>query len=196
MWAAEALLQSAVTWVLAIGAVAGPAMAGGYRIAAKLAKAAARPVQMATAILYPELARLTANGEAAVLGRVMRRTLRLSAMLAVLLVAVTTLGGSSLIWLLAGRSYEFASLFLAILGLAAALELSGFALAPLLTAHGRPTRVLVIRIVGAVAYAIALAALLPSAGTAGAAAAAVLSALVVRIGLGREVRKILRPPAQ
>lgn len=176
---------------LAVGGVAGATMAGGYRMAAKLAKAVARPVQMMATILYPELARLKARRDTETLNRVMTRTLAISALLALVLIAVVVLLGPLLIRLLGGRSYEFARIFLIVLGIGAALDLSGFALEPLLTSQGRPGRVLAIRISGSATYFALLAILLPVIGPLGAAMAVVAAALVVRVRLGREARACL-----
>lgn len=172
---------------LVIGGVAGVSAAGGFRIAAKIARALAKPVQIAARVLYPELARLHASDDHATLDHVMARTVRVSLVLAMVVIAVAILGGPLLISTLAGDGYGFAHILLVILAAGVALDLSGMALEPLLTAHGHPDRVLLIRICGGLTFA---AVLLPLIGPLGATAAAIATAgasLVMRVLLGRSV---------
>ncbi|HJU77095.1 MAG TPA: hypothetical protein VJ597_04115, partial [Sphingomicrobium sp.] len=72
------------------------------------------------------------------------------------------------------------------------IQLSGFALEPLLTAYGRPDRVLSVRAGGALFFLMLLAVLLPLIGPIAAAWAAIGSALLVRIRLALAVRTITR----
>ncbi|WP_019832074.1 lipopolysaccharide biosynthesis protein [Sphingomonas sp. PR090111-T3T-6A] len=175
---------------LAVGGVAGPVAAGGYRMAAKLAKAMARPVQMMAVTLFPELARLAAQKDVAVLDRVMARTLRFSAMFALLLILVVFLCGPLLLRLLSGHDYAFARPVFTLLSIGAALDLSGFALEPLLVAHGRPQRVLRIKAGASIAYFLVLIVLLPMLGYMAAAIATVGAALVTRLRLGHAARTL------
>ncbi len=177
---------------LAIGGTAGASAAGGFRIAAKIARALAKPVQIAARILYPELARLHASADHATLDHVFSCTSRLSLGLALAVVAIALLGGQLLIRLVAGEDYGFAYVFLAILAVGVALDLSGLALEPLLTAHGRADSVLAIRVCGAVAFAAVLLPLLQPIGAAAAAIATVAASLVMRILLGRRVARLGR----
>lgn len=178
--------------VLAVGGVAGATAAGGFRLAAKLAKSLAKPVQQIARVLYPELARLIASEDHATLVRVVRRVSWIAAALGLGIVAVTGFGGGLVLDLVAGKAFRFAHPFLFLLGIAAAIDLSGFAFEPLLNAHGRAGRVLVTRAIGAAAYVLLLGLLLPTIGTMGAAFAAIGASLAMRVRLGLMARRMLR----
>lgn len=170
---------------LAVGGAAGAAAAGGYRIAAKIARALARPIQIAARIVYPEMARLHAGADLATLDHVSVRIGRLGLALALGVILIGVGGGHWLIELLAGRDYGFARGLLTILAIGVAIDLSGFALEPLLVAHGRAGLVLRIRLAGAALFVALLAALLPLMDAMAAAVATVAASLLVRVWMGR-----------
>lgn len=165
---------------LAVGGVGGPVAAGGFRIASKLATALSKPVDAVTRVLYPELARLAANEELATLRRVTSRVTWIAAFLAGVMVVVAVFGGATLLRLLSGREFVFAHPYLVLLSIAAAVDLCGVALEPILNAHGRSGAILAARVAGAIVYIGALYLLMPVAGPAGAAFAAIASSTVIR----------------
>jgi O-antigen/teichoic acid export membrane protein len=81
---------------------------------------------------------------------------------------------------------------LLLLAISAGIDLTGFALEPFHNAHGRAGRVLRARIWGTVAYAILLAALLPTIGAIGAALAAIVTSAIVFVLLALSARSMLR----
>lgn len=169
---------------LAVGGAAGATAAGGFRIASKVARALARPIQIAARVLYPELARLHASADLATLDHVMARVSRYAAGLSLAVVVVALAAGGALIGLLAGPAYGFARDMLVVMALGVAIDLSGFALEPLLVAHGRAGVVLAIRTVGVVVLGLLIAALLPTMGAMAAAIGTVAASAVMRIALG------------
>jgi len=175
---------------LAVGGAAGAAAAGGFRLAARLARGLAKPIKTVTLALYPELARLVAGNDRETLRRVSVRIGRVALALAALLVAVAILAGPWLLHTFAGPSFEFARAFLLLLAIASAINLSGFALDPLLTAHGRAGAVLAARGAGAALYALLLVLLLPRIGAIGAAVGEVGAMLVVRLMLEVATRRL------
>jgi O-antigen/teichoic acid export membrane protein len=175
---------------LAVGAGAGAAAAGGYRIATKIARALARPIQIAARIVYPEMARLHASADLATLDQVGARIGRLGLALALAVVLVGVGGGPWLIEWLAGRDYGFADGLLAILAVGVAIDLSGFALEPQLVAHGGAGAVLRIRCAGALLFAALLVLLLPRLDAVGAAIATVAASLLMRLWMGRALRAL------
>jgi O-antigen/teichoic acid export membrane protein len=177
---------------LAVGAVAGPAEAGGFRIAQRLAKAIAKPMEPITRALYPELARLVADREHATVRRVLVRISAIAAGLSALVVLITGLAGGEIVRLVAGAQFAFAHSLLFLLSIAAAIELTGFALEPFHLAHGRTGRVLRSRAVGAMIYLILLALLLRQTGGEGAATAAICASLVIVVQLGISAAQIVR----
>jgi O-antigen/teichoic acid export membrane protein len=107
-------------------------------------------------------------------------------------ILVGILGGPWLIQALAGRDFGFARGLLAILSIGVALDLSGFALEPLLVAHGRAGQVLRIRIAGALLFGALLVALLPAFDAVAAAIATVAASLLMRVWLGRSAARLER----
>lgn len=179
---------------LAVGAVAGPAEAGGFRIAQRLSKAIAKPVDPITRALYPELARLVAEDDHATLRHVALWTSGVAALLAAIVVLATGFGGREILRLIVGPRFEFAHQFLFLLSIAAAIDLAGFGLEPLHNARGRTGRVLRSRAVGALIYLILLALLLRQARGEGAAIAAIGASLAIFVQLAASAAKLLRRP--
>jgi O-antigen/teichoic acid export membrane protein len=177
---------------LAVGAVAGPATAGGFRLADRLATGIAKPTETVTRVLYPELARLVANEDHATLRKLFVRTCWISGGLALVVVLICAFAGRLILSLVAGPQYAFAQPYLLLLAISAGIDLTGFALEPFHNAHGRAGRVLRARIWGTVAYAILLAALLPTIGAIGAALAAIVTSAIVFVLLALSARNMLR----
>jgi O-antigen/teichoic acid export membrane protein len=177
---------------LAVGAVAGPVEAGGFRIADRIAKGIAKPVETVTRALYPELARLIATDNHATVRKVLIQVTGIATGLALIVILVAGFGGSEILHVLAGKQFEFARVFLFLLSVAAAIELAGFALEPFHSAHGRAGRILRSRIVGAIFYMLLLGVLLPTRGGNGAAIASIGASLVMFIQLALSAAEILR----
>jgi O-antigen/teichoic acid export membrane protein len=177
---------------LAVGAVGGPAAAGAFRIAGKLADALARPVETLTRALYPELSRLVARNDRTTLVRVFVQVTCLAAGAAILMIALAAFAGSLLLHLFVGRAFMFAHVYLLLLTIAAAIDLTGVALEPLHNAVGRAGKVLRTRLIGALAYLLALVTLLLTIGTTGAAVAAIIGAAVIRGQLAISAARMLR----
>ncbi len=176
----------------AVGAFAGAADAGAFRLAQRLAKGILRPVRPVTVALYPELARLVAEDDHAQLRKMVVRVTIIAAALSFLVVLLTGVAGREILVLLAGKRFEFAYAFLFLLSVSTAIDLAGFALEPLQDAHGRAGIVLRARLVAAAAYAILLASLIPWLGGKGAAIAAIICSLLVFGQLAWAASKVLR----
>jgi O-antigen/teichoic acid export membrane protein len=177
---------------LAVGAVAGPAEAGAFRLSNRLSKGMVRPVQPITLALYPELSRLVAEDDHAQLRKVVLRITAIAAILALCVVLATGLAGRQILHLLVGAKFEFAHRFLFLLSIATALDLAGFAFEPLQNAHGKSWTVLRSKIVAACAYALLLVILLPRLGGTGAAVAAIICSLLVFGQLAFQTARLLR----
>ncbi len=155
--------------ILAVGWIAGPAGAGGYRIAMQLGTALTKPVTSLARALYPEMAKLTATRGASAVRLVLIRAALLttaSGLLAILLVAVA---GEALLSLIGGPGYVFAYPIVLVLTIASAVNLSGFGLEPALVAFGRPDKALVARGLASIGYLVFLGVLLSMMGPIGAA---------------------------
>jgi O-antigen/teichoic acid export membrane protein len=176
---------------LAVGAVAGPVEAGGFRIAQRLATAIVKPIEPITRALYPELARLVAQDEHRMMRHVLLRMSAIAAGLATLVVLISGIWGSNILGLVAGRQFGFAHGFLFVLSIAAAIDLAGFALEPFHIAHGRSGRVLRSRAIGALIYLLLLAVLLRGMRGEGAAIAAIGASLAIFAQLSLSTVQIL-----
>lgn len=196
MWQASLSSSLGFIWmqagVLAVGAFAGPVMAGGFRLADRIAGAIARPAETLARALYPELARLVASDDRERLRTLFRRTVRVLLVVAVLLVLFCNAEGRLVLRLVAGERFVFAQPFLVVLAISAAIDVAGVALEPVLNAHGKAFEVLRARIIGALVYAVLLFALLPTLGPIGAAWAAAVSCAVMIIQLALSARSLLQ----
>ena len=195
MWQASLSSSLGFIWmqagVLAVGAFAGPAMAGGFRLADRIAGAIARPAETLTRALYPELVRLVARDDQARLRALFRRTVMVSVVVAILLVIFCATEGQLLLRLVGGRAFVFAQPFLVILAASTAIDLAGLALEPVLNAHGKASEVLRARIVGALVYIALLLVLIPMSGPVGAALAAAVSCAIMVGMLSLSARSLL-----
>lgn len=195
MWQASLSSSLGFIWmqtgILAVGVFAGPAMAGGFRLAGRIADALARPAETFTRALYPELARLVARDERARLRVLFRRTAFVSIGVAIILVIFCVVAGPLLLGLVAGPRFGFAQPFLVVLAISAAIDVGGVALEPVLNAHGKSSAVLRARILGALVYLALLFALLPAIGPVGAGVAAAASCAIMVGQLALSVRKLL-----
>ncbi|MGN6058867.1 MAG: lipopolysaccharide biosynthesis protein, partial [Sphingomicrobium sp.] len=176
---------------LVVGVRAGAVEAGGFRLAHRFSLAMMKPVEIAAKALFPELARLIAEGDHAAVRRVLARVSWLSALFASVMVLLSALFGREILRLVAGSGFEFAHQFLFLLCIAAAINIAGFALEPFHNAHFRPGIVLRSYAVAAVVYGGALLLLLPSFGAEGAAFASIAAAAALMAQLGVSTFRIL-----
>lgn len=200
MWQASLSSSLGFIWmqtgVLAVGAFAGPVMAGGFRLADRIAGAMARPAETLTRALYPELVRLVAKDDQRRLRALFRRTVMVSVVVAILLVLICALEGRLVLRLVGGSAFVFAQPFLVVLAASAAIDLAGLALEPVLNAHGKSAAVLRARIVGALVYLVLLLTLIPLMGPIGAALAAAVSCAIMVGMLALSARKLLGDGSQ
>ena len=179
-----------------MGAFAGPAEAGAFRLAQRLSKGIVRPVQPVILAIYPELSRLVAEDNHAELRKIVVRVTAAAAALALIVVLVTGVAGRQILHVLAGRRFEFAQAYLFMLSIATAIDFAGFAFEPVQNAHGRSWQVLRSKLIAAVFYAVLLGTLLPTVGAKGAAIAAVICSALIFAQLAFYTAKLLRnPPA-
>ena len=177
---------------LVVGSAGGAVVAGGFRVASKLAGGLAKPADAVTRALFPELVRLAASDDGELLRRVAVRTTVIATAVGATLVAVVWAIGPTLLRVIFGEPFVFAQTYLLLLTIAAAIDLFGLAFEPILNAHGRSGRVLGARTIGAVVYVAALAALLPMIGTVSAAVAAIAMSAAIRATLAWSSIGLLR----
>lgn len=177
---------------LSVGAYAGAAEAGAFRLARRLAEGVARPIQPIALAVYPELARLVADDDHAQLRKVVTRITIISCALALGLVLVTGFAGELILRIIAGKEFEFAYTFLFLLSIATAIDLAGFAFEPVQNAHGRSWMILRSKLIAAGVYGLLLLVLLPRIGAQGAAIAAIICALLIFVQLAVSTARMLR----
>lgn len=176
---------------IAVGAVAGPTSAGGFRLADRLAVASTKPAEQLARAVYPELAHLVASDDQASLRRLFYRASLLSVSVAAALVLLSLTAGRLILTLVAGSQFAFAQPFLVVLGLAASIELGGFILEPFHNAHGNAGWVLRARLAATATYLLMLLLLLRPMGAMGAAYAAASSAALFVALLALAARRLL-----
>ena len=183
VWATSLSRSLAVTSkqivFLLVGALGGPAIAGGFRVASQLGQALVQLGEAIARALYPELIRDHASA-----GGLAWRMAMLALVTGAIAVTFAAALGSGIIQAIAGPAYAFARDAMIVLALAGAIELIAASADALLVSRGRAMTVFALR---AVPLAGALA-LLPSAvermGLGGAAACVLLASWATAIGLG------------
>ncbi|MFD1949637.1 lipopolysaccharide biosynthesis protein [Sphingomonas arantia] len=170
--------------VLAVGWIAGPAGAGGYRMATQLGTALTKPVTSLARSIYPEFARMSVGGSPRALVPVLARTAWISAALGLASVVLIAAAGRHILLFVGGPDYVFAYPVLVVLTLASALNLVGFGLEPALVAIGRPGAALVARGLATIVYIALLAGMLRWMGPIGAAWATLIATGLSTVLLG------------
>jgi O-antigen/teichoic acid export membrane protein len=181
--------------LLAVGAVAGPAAAGTFRLAAQLAQALAKLTQSFSRAAYPELVRSFAAGADGDRALLVRMT-GWAAAVAVGMVALAAVAGEPILLLIAGAEFRGAYLPIVLLVGAAAFDMAGFAFEPAMTARGESGTLFWLRAAAAALQALLLLLLLPPLEVIGGAWATFggsLAALALT-GWGA-FRRVRRAPA-
>lgn len=168
--------------ILLVGAIGGPVIAGGFRVAAQLGQALVQLGEALSRALYPELVREVARA-----GDLARRMAALALATGGLAVALAALAGERLVSMIAGPGFGFVQGAMVVLALAGSIELLATSADALLVARGKAWRVFVLR---AVPLVVALALLAPAIarfGLIGAAACVLLASAGSAAGLGYSV---------
>jgi O-antigen/teichoic acid export membrane protein len=183
--------------VLLVGLIVTPAAAGGFRLAQQLSQALAKLSQLLARAIFPELVRSRAastSGGNADFDRLLRRTVRMSAIGAAIVFVALLLIGRPLLGLIAGPNFLYVYPVLLVLGTAAAVDFAAVGFEPAVIALGRPGLALKLRFVST-AVLLGLMVVLPHwLGTVGAGAAILSGSLVSFLLLYRIVRSRLGPP--
>lgn len=177
---------------LTVGVLVGAPQAALFRIARQVAEAAAKPVKLMTAAIYPEFARYAAQNRLEAMREFLGRTLRLSAGAAVLCALILYLAGPWILTLIGGQQVASAFNAMLLLGLAALIGVGTFALEPALISIGEAPLALGIRTAAAVLYLPSLVVLVPLTGIEGAGVAAVGGAIAIALMQSQSVLSCLR----
>jgi O-antigen/teichoic acid export membrane protein len=174
--------------LLVVGGYAGPAAAGGFRLAHQLANALSKVATLLTRAAFPELMRQLRDTPAHQIGRLVGRVTLGSAIGAALVMLLVILLGKPLLTLIGGSQFAPAYVLLLWLAGGGCIELAAVSFEPILQATNRAGLAIIAR-GGAVMLQLAtMTVLLPMWGALGAAISVLLGALFAFLFLGLAVR--------
>lgn len=163
---------------IVIGGAIDSSEAGLFRIAQQIAEALAKPLKLMIPVIYPELARLAAARDFALLRQFNRRTFMYSSLGAIggfcLLAAI----GPIILDIIGGDEADDAYVVMLMLSAAALIRLSAFSLEPTLISLGHPSVALGIQSVATAVYLPLLFVMLPWLGFNGAGVASITIAVL------------------
>ncbi len=163
---------------LAVGWVLGPAPAGLFRIATRVAKVLETPATMLRQTIYPELAKLAAGGGRGAIGGAALRAGVWTGAAAALALIVLALLGETVLRLTAGVAFVAAYGVMMLLAVATAIKGYGLALGPVMLAIGRPDLLFKVNLVLTLLFVPLLIVLLANLGLIGAGIATVAHAAI------------------
>jgi O-antigen/teichoic acid export membrane protein len=175
---------------LAVGAMAGAADAGLWRVARQIADALAKPARLLIPALYPELAKLHASGRPGAMGRLALRVGLVGGAGATLLLLVAVFAGEPLLALVLGADFAAAQSTMIWQLAAAVIGVWALPLEPMLVSLGRPGVVVWVRLTAAVAFLAVLPVAIGTYGLPGAGAALVGATLAMAAGMLVRLRQI------
>ncbi|NWG90892.1 MAG: lipopolysaccharide biosynthesis protein, partial [Parvularculaceae bacterium] len=123
---------------LAVGWGAGPAAAGGFRVAQQLAQSLSKPVVSLSRAAFPEFANLAVRHGGGAVVKFSNKLSSLAAIAGLGAVAVVAAFGKQLLSIIFGPEFAFADTLLLLLTIAAAIDFWGFGQEPALLALARP----------------------------------------------------------
>ncbi len=167
---------------LLTGGLLGPAEAGLYRIARQIASALSKPAQLLIQVVYPEFARLVADGRMGELRRLMVRSIVLAGGGAAIAMAVLVVAGPLLLRLIGSDEAVAAYQVLLWLGMASLIDLWAFPLEPALISTGRAGVAATVRVMVVTIYVPVLILCIHQFGLLGTGMAAVAAALMLLTG--------------
>lgn len=165
-----------------VGVYVGAAAAGFFRLGYQLGQVFARIGDAVSMALFTEYARVAHIGGSKDAGILLSKMMKVSAVAAMLVLAIVGLAGKPIIVWLFGEEFVAAYPLVMILGTAAAVQFATLGLEPALLTAGKAGRVMLCSLAGAIIVAILLVWLLPIYGEVGAAFA-MLGAAAVNAGL-------------
>lgn len=177
---------------LIVGALVGAEAAGLYHIAKRVGRLAQQVGVQVQAVLYPDVARLWAQGAVLEFKRAVLQVEILLAAFGVFLIVFFTFTAAPLLLLVAGASFVPAAPLLIAQSVAVTMTLSSAALRSALLAMGLQNQVLKIALVGTFAFYCTAFATIPHVGAIGANVAHVLLGMTVVLGMVVAFRRASR----
>lgn len=185
-------LTSKQVTLIAVGAFAGPAAAGLYRLAAQIAQSLVRITQTFSRAAYAELVEAFTRGHDR---RLLLQLTKVAGLAAIVMAGVAALFGEPLIKLIAGDQFAGAYLPIIILVAAAGFDLLGFAFEPALSARGEVGAAVRLRFAAAIVQLLLLFWLLPAFGVIGGAWAALAGSFLGMLLTGWRAFRPVGPDA-
>lgn len=167
---------------LFIGALAGPSQAAFWRVGRQVADAIAKPAKLLTPALYPELARLRAEGRHDAMWRLSRNVGLLAGAVGIVLLALSAFLGPGLLTLVMGQAFAPAAVVMTWQVGAAVIGVFALPLEPLLISIGKPGAAAGVRLAVGASFLTALPFLVERFGLIGAGAG--LAAATGALALG------------
>ena len=184
-------LMSQQIIVLIVGFFTGAAAAGYFRLGHQIGQVLARIADGLSFAIYTEYSRMTHKDGSDAAISMIGRTLRVTIVSALLLLAILAVAGKTLISAIFGAEFAPAYPLVLLLGGASAVQVGAMALEPVLMSHGRAGQVLLGYFVGVVVMVIMLLVLMAPYDVVGAAIAVLAGAIVTALALGISYRRLM-----
>jgi O-antigen/teichoic acid export membrane protein len=176
--------------VIIVGYFAGPAAAGFFRLAHQLGQVIARLADGLSTTIYAEFSRVTHHSGAQAAQSMIGRTLKVTGISALIILALLFITGKQIIIALFGAQFAPAFPLVLLLGCAAAIQVGATALEPALLARGHAGWALTANAIGAALMLLSLLWLLPNYGAVGASVAVLLGSGITAMLLFRFYKKL------
>ena len=181
--------------LLLVGAIAGTAAAGVFRIASQIAQGLAKLSQLISRAAFPEVVRTLRDAPPEALSRLIRQLFLASAIAAVAIMLLVMVAGKPVLSIVGGRDFRHAWTMLLWLSLAGCLDLATTGVDTVLTAMRRAGRVFAIRLGGVGAMFGAAALLTPLYGATGVAMAVTVASAVAALLMSISALQLARTGA-
>lgn len=168
-----------------IGAIGGPVLAGGFRVASQLGFGMLKLAQAISRAIYPELVRSEGDARA-----IAHRMILLSGAIGLVAVIGAALFGRWALGVVAGPAYGFAYLAMVLLAAGAAVEMAAASAEALLVAQGRVALALAVRAIPTGASLALLPFAIGQGGLAGAAVCVLIGSVLAFLGFVRASRPV------
>lgn len=178
--------------LLLVGASAGVAAAGAFRLAAQLAQSLTKLSQLLARAAFPEIVRAVSTGGMQRMVSLMGRSVLISSIVAIFVFGIIALAARPSLSLLGGAAFSHAYPILVWLAAAGCVDLVTVGFEPLLMAANRAGTALAARLAATAVLFGASFVLTAYLGVIGVAIAVLLSALTMAILLGISIVRIVR----
>ncbi len=182
--------------LLVVGAAAGPAAAGAFRLASQIAQALAKLSQLISRAAFPEVVKTVRDAKPGELGRLLRRLFLGSGAAAIVIMALVAVAGRPVLNLVGGHDFTGAWPILLWLAVAGCLDFATVGVDTVMTALQRAGTVFAIRALGAGLMLAAAFALMPFFGPTGVAIGVAIGSAGVAVMMAIVAVRLAKPAAK